>query len=310
VRLLVAQVEIALAAGDLSAAASALEEAESVVRDYESASLHAMVAGVRGALRVAEGNAAEAMSDLRDAQETWRQINAPHEVAELSLVLAEAHRALGNEDAAVMDARAARDSFQRLGARPGAERAAALLGELGPTGAAQERVKRAFMFTDIVKSTDLVGVIGDEAWEDLLAWHDETLRSLFASHGGEVAHHTGDGFFVAFESPRSALTCAVAIQRALAEHRRAHGFAPLVRIGVHAAEGIRRGLDYSGGEVHKAARIAAAGDGGEILASDETLAAANGEFAVSEPEEIALKGIAEPVRVARIEWRSSASGTA
>jgi class 3 adenylate cyclase len=49
------------------------------------------------------------------------------------------------------------------------------------------------MFTDIVKSTDLVGVIGDEAWENLLAWHDQALRSLFASHGGEVAHHTGDG---------------------------------------------------------------------------------------------------------------------
>jgi len=62
-----------------------------------------------------------------------------------------------------------------------------------PRGNVPERVSRAFMFTDIVKSTDLVGVIGDEAWENLLAWDDQALRSLFASHGGEVAHHTGDG---------------------------------------------------------------------------------------------------------------------
>jgi class 3 adenylate cyclase len=159
------------------------------------------------------------------------------------------------------------------------------------------------MFTDIVKSTDLVGAIGDEAWEGLLGWHDKTLRSLFASHGGEVAHHTGDGFFVAFEDARSALTCAVAVQRALAEHRRAHGFALQVRIGVHAGEGIRRGQDYSGGEVHKAARIAALAEGGEILATVDTVSVANGEFRVSAPRGVTLKGVAEPVEVERIEWR-------
>jgi class 3 adenylate cyclase len=159
------------------------------------------------------------------------------------------------------------------------------------------------MFTDIVKSTDLVGVIGDEAWENLLAWHDETLRSLFASHGGEVAHHTGDGFFVAFDDARSALASAVAVQRALAEHRRAHGFALLVRIGVHCAEATRRGQDYSGGEVHKAARIAALAGGGEILASAETVAEASGEFKVSDPREVAVKGVSEPVAVTQIDWR-------
>ena len=160
------------------------------------------------------------------------------------------------------------------------------------------------MFTDIVKSTDLVGVIGDEAWEDLLGWHDKTLRSLFASHGGEVAHHTGDGFFVAFEDASSALSCAVAVQRVLSEHRRAHGFAPLVRVGVHVGEGTRRGQDFSGGEVHKAARIAASAGGGEILASVDTVAVAHGEFRVSQQGELALKGVAKPIEVARIEWQS------
>src|SRR5438034_4289021 len=105
-----------------------------------------------------------------------------------------------------------------------------LRGKSAPT-----RVQKTFMFTDIVKSTNLVEALGDEAWEALLRWHDETLRALFASHKGEEVVATGDGFFVGFDSPEAALTCAVAIQRGLAEHRKAHGFAPQVRIGVHAS---------------------------------------------------------------------------
>jgi class 3 adenylate cyclase len=159
------------------------------------------------------------------------------------------------------------------------------------------------MFTDIVKSTDLVGVIGDEAWENLLGWHDQTLRSLFAAHNGSEVNHTGDGFFVSFDDSRSALRCAVDVQRRLAEHRRTQGFAPMVRIGVHAAEATRRGEDYGGSEVHKAARIAALAEGGEILASAETLTDADGGFRVSEARDVSLKGVAEPVEVARVDWR-------
>jgi class 3 adenylate cyclase len=303
VRLLAAQAEIALAAGDVETAASTAAELEAVVGEFQAASLHAMADGVRGAVRLAQDDAAGALPDLRRAQQAWRQIVAPHEVAELSLLLARAHRALGDQDAAAMEARAARDTFERLGTRPAAERAAALLGELAPSTERAERVGRAFMFTDIVKSTDLVGVIGDEAWESLLTWHDQTLRSLFASHGGDVGHPTGDGFFVAFEDASSALRCAVAVQRALADHRRAHGFALSVRIGIHAGEATRRGQDYGGGEVHKAARIAALAEGGEILVSQETLAGADGTGQVGEPREASLKGFPEPVRVVGVAWR-------
>jgi class 3 adenylate cyclase len=302
-RLLVAQAEIALVAGDLETAVSAADALESVVSGYQAPALHAMAEGVRGGVRLAQGDAVGALPELRRAQQAWQQIDAPYEVAEVRLLLASAHRALGDGDAAVMEARAARDAFERMGARPAAERAAALLGELASAADRPERVRRAFMFTDIVKSTDLIGAIGDEAWESLLAWHDQTLRSLFASHGGEVAHHTGDGFFVAFENARAALGCAMAIQRAFAEQRRTHGFAPLVRIGVHAADATRRGQDYSGGEVHKAARIAALAEGGEILASVDTVSFAEGEFRVSETREVTVKGLVEPVEVTRIEWR-------
>jgi class 3 adenylate cyclase len=185
---------------------------------------------------------------------------------------------------------------------PDAARVSELLGEPagGPVG---QRVTRAFMFTDIVRSTNLVDAIGDEAWEDLVRWHDRTLRALFAEHGGEEVDHAGDGFFVAFEDHAAALASAVAIQRSLADHRRTHGFAPQVRIGIHAAEATDRQGDYGGKGVHRAARIGALAEGGEILVTTETLDAADGSWEVSETREVPLKGFAEPARVATLDWR-------
>jgi class 3 adenylate cyclase len=303
-RLLAAQVEVSLAAGDLEMAVLASDELGSIVSEYQSAALHALAACVRGAVNLAQGKPDVAHPQLRRAQRGWQEVGAPYEVAEVGVLLGKALRAMGDDEAAAFELRAARTTFERLGARPAAELVGKFLGEIAGSAQPPDRVSRAFMFTDIVKSTNLVGVIGDEAWEELLGWHDQTLRSLFASNGGEVAHHTGDGFFVAFEDARSALTCAVAIQRAFTEHRRAHGFAPPVRIGVHAAKATRRGQDYSGGEVHKAARIAALAEGGEILASLDTVSAAQGEFRVSGSREVSVKGVARPVQVARVEWRS------
>jgi class 3 adenylate cyclase len=303
VKLLAAQAEIALASGDVGTAASASEHLDAVVGGFRAVAFRALAAAVRGAVRLAQEDAQGALADLRQAQRDWQELDAPHEVALVRLVLARALRALGDDDAALMEAKAAREAFERLGARPAAEAAGRLLGELSSAEPDLERARRAFMFTDMVRSTELIGVIGDEAWERLLAWHDQALRSLFATHGGEVAHHTGDGFFVAFADAGSALACGVAIQRELADQRRSHGFAPQVRIGIHAGEGTRRGQDFSGGEVHEAARIAALAEGGEILATVSTVADAPGGFRTSEPREVSLKGIAEPVRVARVEWR-------
>ena len=160
------------------------------------------------------------------------------------------------------------------------------------------------MFTDIVRSTSLVEAIGDEAWVQLVRWHDETLRSLFAEHGGEEIDHAGDGFFVAFADPAAAVDCAVAIQRRLFEHRGTHGFAPQVRIGLHKTEAARRGGAYRGRGVHEAARISALAEGGEILASAQTLADAGVRFPTSAGRAVELKGIAEPVELSTIDWRT------
>lgn len=302
IRLLAAQSEISIAAGDLETAVSAAEELEAIVTGYKAVALHALMARVWGAIHLAQGKPTEALPELRRARQGWQEVEAPYEVAEVGVLLGTAFRSMGDNEAAVFELKAARTTFERLGAHPAAELAAMLLGDIAATETS-DRVSRGFMFTDIVKSTDLIGAIGDEAWEDLLGWHDQTLRSVFASYGGEVAHHTGDGFFVAFEDARSALTCAVAVQRALVEHRRSQGFAPVVRIGVHAAQATRRGSDYSGGEVHKAARIAALAEGGQILASLETISLADVDFAASESRAVTVRGIAGRVQVAQIEWR-------
>jgi class 3 adenylate cyclase len=170
-----------------------------------------------------------------------------------------------------------------------------LRGARGP-----RRVEKTFMFTDIEGSTNLVEALGDEAWQGVLRWHDETLRLLFAEHRGEEVVATGDGFFVGFDSPDEALACAVAIQRRLAEHRRTNGFAPKVRIGVHAAGATQVGRNFSGKGVHEAARIAALANGDEIFSSAAT--AADGRFPVSETRTVTLRGTSVPVEIVTVDW--------
>ncbi|MGH8928011.1 MAG: adenylate/guanylate cyclase domain-containing protein [Acidimicrobiia bacterium] len=301
IRLLIAHADIAIATGAVADAATAIEELESLVRDVGTVALKAELSRVRGSLNLARGEVEAAIPDLREALQGWRQIEAPFEMAQVRTLLGRAHAASGDMDGALIELRAARATFEQLGAARAAEQVGALLGEIAGS-APRERATRAFLFTDIVKSTDLVAAIGDEAWEDLLSWHDQTLRSKFASHRGEVANHTGDGFFVAFPDSQSAVEAAVAVQRALAEHRRNTGFAPVVRIGIHRGEATRRGQDYGGGEIHKAARIASQAQGWEILASDETLREVEG-FKVGEVRAVELKGVPGPVQVAPVKWR-------
>ena len=307
-RSLPAQVEIAIAAGDLETARSAADEMATIAEAYGPPALHASAACTLGALQLAEGDAAAALQSLRRGWRLWQEVDAPYEAARARVLLAAAYRAEGDDEAAVLELRAARSAFERLGAAADALRAAELLGtEAGPADSRPQvaalRATKTFVFTDIVKSTNLMEAIGDEAWEDLLHWHDQTLRALFAGHGGEEIKHEGDGFFLAFADASAAAECAVAIQRTLSDHRRDHGFSPQVRIGLHAAEATRRGRDYGGKGVHQAARIASLAEGGEILVSQETLAAAPLRFALSEPREVSLKGISEPVPVVTIEWR-------
>ena len=85
------------------------------------------------------------------------------------------------------------------------------------------------------------------------------------------------------------------------DQRRTNGFAPPVRIGIHAGEATERGGDYSGLTVHVAARIGALATGGEILVSDEVLREA-GERATTAARTVEVKGVSAPVSVAAVAW--------
>jgi len=305
VRMLPVQVEIAVELGDLDLARPAVAEIEDIATKYESPALHATAHCARGMLLMAEGDFEEAAKTLRHSLQVWKELDVPYQGARCRVMMGRAYRALGDEDGAVMELQAAKSVFQKLGAMTDVRRVLELLGSQaeGDVRTQAERVTKTFMFTDIVGSTNLLEVIGDEAWENLIEWHDKTLRLLIAEHAGEEIRHQGDGFAVAFSDATNAIDCAVHIQRKLAEHRRQSGFSPQVRIGLHVSEVNRRGLDYAGRGVHEAARIGGLAGGGEVLVSRATLEASRSTCRTSEPKTVTLKGIAEPVEVLPIEWR-------
>jgi class 3 adenylate cyclase len=300
-KLLEAAVEIAIAAGDLEAAAARSDELEQIAgtTDTEVARAAALVARGRVALAAGEGSAAKSSLEAALALPWLRE--APYEAARARLLLGLARRASGDADGGALELRAAHSAFERIGASWDAAQAESLLTE--GQEVATRRVQ-TFMFTDIVSSTALAEAMGDEAWHDLLRWHDNALRRLFESHGGDEVDHAGDGFFVAFAEPRVALDCARAIQNMLLEHRRLHGFAPMVRIGAHVAWATRAGTVYRGRGVHEAARIAALAEPGTILASRETLDAAG--LRGAELRSVTLEGIAAPVEVGSPRWSDEA----
>ncbi len=305
-RLLPAQIEIALANGDEELALSATDDLEEIAQAFESQVWKAAVASSRGALLLhgEEHEAAEEM--LGRAWRMWQKTDLPYEMARARALLGEARLAGGNEAGAQLEFKAALSTLEHLGATTDSRRVRALLGDEKPDYGkrSENRVTRTFMFTDIVTSTDLIGLIGDASWQELLAWHDRTLRAAFESAAGEEVDHAGDGFFVSFADPRSGVECAVDIQRRLAKHRREHGFAPLVRIGLHLAEATRINGDYSGGGVHVAARIGAIAEAEEIVVSADVLAASGKlPFPVSKPKSVDLKGVKKPVEVQTVDWR-------
>lgn len=307
--LLAVQVEIALEAGDVTTARAAADEMTATAERYGTLQLRATALAATGAVEVAERETPTGTRTLRSAAQAWLEFGSPYEAARVRLRLAEAYAATGQPDDALTEAESARSTFEEMGAVPGLRRAQALIdglpasGRTGGAASSARRDVRAFVFTDIVDSTRLVELLGDEAWSRLLRRHDETLRAVVAAHGGTEIKATGDGFFLAFEEPRAAIDAVVEIQRRLVEQRTAHGFAPEVRIGVHLAEATRSGLDYIGVGVNQAARIGAAAGGGEILASAATVAAAGRALPEADRRTLELKGLGQPVEVVSIAWR-------
>jgi class 3 adenylate cyclase len=295
-RLLPAQVEIALATGELARARAAATELEEIGDHYR-------VDGIRtphvegtlqlalGQIRLAERDFEGALDAFKAARSTWDKVGAPYETAQARMLLGIAYRGEGDEHSARDEIGAARATFERLGAALDTQRAAELLGETGTA--------RTFVFTDIVDSTKLLEALGEAKWQKLLKWHDGLLREQIEQVGGEVIKQTGDGYFAAFASPAAALDAAIAIQRALDEEP----IAPDVRIGVHSGKAFHtEDDDYTGQGVHLAARIGALAGGGQILVSTASAEGAN-RFSLTNARPETLKGFTEPVEVASVEWR-------
>jgi class 3 adenylate cyclase/tetratricopeptide (TPR) repeat protein len=126
-----------------------------------------------------------------------------------------------------------------------------------------------FLFTDIEGSTKLLQQLGDE-YTRVLAEHQAILRLAFAEHDGVEVDTQGDSFFVAFPTAQAAIAAAVQATRDLASHPWPSGVAVRVRMGLHTGAPQVAGERYVGLDVHRAARIGAAGHGGQILLSPTT----------------------------------------
>jgi predicted ATPase/class 3 adenylate cyclase len=145
-----------------------------------------------------------------------------------------------------------------------------------------------FLFTDIEGSTKLLQRVGD-AWDAVLAEHHRLLRSTLLTDDGYESATAGDGFLIVYPTATAAVAAAAAAQRALAAAQWSPGVELRVRMGLHSGEGRQSGGQYIGLDVHRAARIAAAAHGGQVLVSDTTRALAEGSL----PDPLALRDLGE-----------------
>jgi class 3 adenylate cyclase len=300
-RLLPAQVELALALGDRPIAEAAAIEMGQIADQYGTHVLRASAAIGRGLVALASGEPESAIEVLRRAWRIWQETDAPYEAAQARVALARAYIAADDLEAAALELGAAETTFALLGAAPDVARVAALRADFASRGGATaQHADRTFMFTDIVRSTNLIEAMGDDAWGPLLAWHDATIRRLLGAFDGQEVHHAGDGFFVAFPSADQAVDCALEIQRALDVHRRDHGFAPSIRIGLHTDAALQTPSGYEGRGVHIAARIGALAGADRILVSRETLDALSAPRPRRRLRRVQLRGIDQRFSVAEI----------
>jgi predicted ATPase len=149
------------------------------------------------------------------------------------------------------------------------------------------------MFTDVEGSTKLLHELGAEAYAEALAGHRRVLRAASAANGGVEVDTQGDAFFVAFPTAPGALAAAADAQAGLAA-------GPLrVRVGLHTGTPHLAEEGYVGADVHRAARIAAAGHGGQVLVSAST-AALVGRDGLDDLGEHRLKDLSAPERVYQV----------
>jgi class 3 adenylate cyclase len=142
----------------------------------------------------------------------------------------------------------------------------------GAAGKALPAGTLTFAFTDIEGSTRLVQELGEARFQAVLEDHGRLVGGAFDAEGGHRVRMEGDSFFYVFDRATAAVAAVVAAQRGLAGHVFPDSVAIRVRMGLHTGEAslasAATGADYVGYDVHRAARIASAGHGGQVLLSE------------------------------------------
>jgi class 3 adenylate cyclase len=146
-----------------------------------------------------------------------------------------------------------------------------------------------FVFTDIEGSTRLLQELGDEEYGRVSGDHRRIVRETFGARGGTEIDTQGDAFFFSFPRARDAVAAAVEAQRALRDHEWPDGRELRVRMGLHTGEPHVGEEGYLGLDVVRAARISAAGQGGQILISETTRALIGNQL----PEGVAVHDLGQ-----------------
>jgi len=176
-----------------------------------------------------------------------------------------------------------------------------------PGGGADDRDPgiRTILFTDVVNSTTLTQLLGDEAALAILGVHDTIVRDALSALGGREIKHTGDGIMASFISPAAAVRCAIQIQRELEKHAEANPKRCLkVRVGAAVGEPVEQHNDLFGSTVQLAARLCAHAQPEQILVSNAIAELCLGKGLLFEDVgEVTLKGFNTPVRAHVAAWR-------
>jgi class 3 adenylate cyclase len=177
--------------------------------------------------------------------------------------------------------------------------AALLPGEVGK----HDNGLRAIMFTDIVGSTEMTSIHGDEVAIAMLSVHDHIVRMEVGGMGGREVKHTGDGIMAAFNSAACAVKAACSIQGKLAQHNDGGPEHPvIVRIGISAGEPVEQGQDLFGSTVQLAARLCAQAEPGQTLVSNVVADLCIGKnLKFLDIVECQLKGFAGPIHARPVE---------
>jgi class 3 adenylate cyclase len=147
------------------------------------------------------------------------------------------------------------------------------------------RSRLTLLFTDIVESTQAIVDLGDERWRELLDRYRSVVRQLLSRHRGREVNTAGDAFFAVFDRPANGVQCAESMRDAVGE------LGLRVRTGLHLGDVEMRGEQVTGLAVHAAARIMGQAGAGEIVVSEELVAALPSEVALRDAGRHELRGV-------------------